>query len=67
MLMISGGGHSLALLGGKTGIPFIDAVSAQFEHPEWNGFTFFDFIFPLFLFLAGTSLTFSISGGLAKG
>jgi predicted acyltransferase len=67
MLMISGGGAFIFLLGGKTGIPFIDAVSAQFEHPEWHGFTFFDFIFPLFLFLAGTSLTFSISGGLAKG
>lgn len=67
MLMISGGGAFIFLLGGKTGISFIDAVSAQFEHPEWNGFTFFDFIFPLFLFLAGTSLTFSISGGLAKG
>jgi predicted acyltransferase len=67
MLMISGGGAFIFLLGGKTGISFIDAVSAQFEHPEWHGFTFFDFIFPLFLFLAGTSLTFSISGGLAKG
>jgi predicted acyltransferase len=67
MLMISGGGAFIFLLGGKTGILFIDAVSAQFEHPEWNGFTFFDFIFPLFLFLAGTSLTFSITGGLAKG
>ncbi|KAA0989969.1 acyltransferase family protein [Dyadobacter aurulentus] len=67
MLMISGGGAFIFLLGGKTGILFIDAVAAQFEHPEWNGFTFFDFIFPLFLFLAGTSLAFSVSRGLAKG
>lgn len=67
MLMIAGGGQFIALLGGKTGIPFIDAVAAQFEHPAWNGFTFYDFIFPLFLFLAGTSLAFSITGGLAKG
>ena len=67
MLMISGGGAFIFLLGGKTNIKFIDAISAQFEHPEWNGFTFFDFIFPLFLFLAGTSLSFSINGGLAKG
>ncbi|MHA4737890.1 acyltransferase family protein [Dyadobacter sp. MSC1_007] len=67
MLMISGGGAFIFLLGGKTGIPFIDAVAAQFEHPEWHGFTFFDFIFPLFLFLAGVSLTFSVSGALAKG
>ncbi|GGM97283.1 DUF5009 domain-containing protein [Dyadobacter beijingensis] len=67
MLMIAGGGQFIATLGGKTGIPFIDAVAAQFEHPAWNGFTFYDFIFPLFLFLAGTSLAFSITGGLAKG
>ncbi|OJV17694.1 MAG: DUF5009 domain-containing protein [Dyadobacter sp. 50-39] len=67
MLMIAGGGQFIATLGGKTGIPFIDAVAAQFEHPAWNGFTFYDFIFPLFLFLAGTSLAFSVTGGLAKG
>jgi predicted acyltransferase len=67
MLMISGGGAFIYLLRGKTGIAFVDAVANQFEHPEWNGFTFYDFIFPLFLFLAGTSLTFSLSSGLAKG
>lgn len=67
MLMIAGGGQFIALLGGKTGIPLIDAIAAQFEHPAWNGFTFYDFIFPLFLFLAGTSLAFSVTGGIAKG
>lgn len=67
MLMISGGGAFIFLLRGKTGIAFIDEVALQFEHPEWNGFTFFDFIFPLFLFLAGTSMAFSLTGGLAKG
>ena len=67
MLMISGGGSFIYLLGGKTGIDAVDAVSAQFVHPEWHGFTFYDFIFPLFLFLAGTSLSFSLTGGLAKG
>jgi predicted acyltransferase len=67
MLMISGGGAFIFLLGGKTGVNFIDAVALQFEHPEWDGFTFFDFIFPLFLFLAGTSMAFSLTGGLAKG
>ena len=67
MLMIAGGGTFISLLHGKTNIDFIDSLSLQFEHPEWNGFTFYDFIFPLFLFLAGTSLTFSLTGGLAKG
>ncbi|MCE7071863.1 DUF5009 domain-containing protein [Dyadobacter sp. CY327] len=67
MLMISGGGAFIFLLGGKTGINAVDAISAQFTHPEWHGFTFYDFIFPLFLFLAGTSLAFSVTGALAKG
>ncbi len=66
MLMISGGGTFIFLMKGKTDIPFIDALASQFEHPEWNGFTFYDFIFPLFLFLAGTSLSFSLTGGLSK-
>lgn len=67
MLMISGGGAFLHLLGGKTGISAIDAVSAQFEHPDWHGFALYDFIFPLFLFLAGTSLAFSLTKGLSSG
>lgn len=67
MLMISGGGAFISLMGGKTNLGFIDAIAAQFHHPEWNGFTFYDFIFPLFLFMAGTSLSFSLASGLAKG
>ncbi len=67
MLMISGGGEFIHLLGGLTGIGIIDAIAGQFYHPEWHGFTFFDFIFPLFLFLAGTSLAFSVTVGKSKG
>ncbi len=67
MLMIAGGGTFIQLMDGKTGLAWVDAVAAQFEHPEWHGFTFYDFIFPLFLFLAGTSLPFSLQSGLAKG
>jgi len=61
MLMISGAGSFFVLLGGKTGLPWVDALAAQFEHPAWNGFTFYDFIFPLFLFIAGVSLSFSLN------
>lgn len=60
MLMISGAGGFLASLENKTGLPWVDKVAAQMEHAEWNGFTFEDFIFPLFLFIAGVSLSFSI-------
>jgi predicted acyltransferase len=45
----------------------VDVLAQQFEHSTWNGFTFFDFIFPLFLFVAGLSIPFSLSKGLAQG
>ncbi len=32
----------------------------QFRHVEWNGFRFYDLIFPLFLFIAGISISFSV-------
>lgn len=67
MLFISGGGTFLALLEGKTGSAFVDEIARQLEHPEWNGFTFYDFIFPLFLFISGISLSFSLTGGISKG
>ena len=67
MLMISGAGSFIYLLHGKTGWPWVDALALQFEHPAWNGFTFYDFIFPLFLFLAGMSLPFSVDKGLDQG
>jgi len=67
MLLIAGGGTFIYLLHGKTQLAWVDAIANQLEHPEWNGFTFYDFIFPLFLFLAGTSLSYSLNSGLAKG
>lgn len=67
MLFISGAGTSLLLLEGNTGLAWVDAIAQQMEHPAWNGFTFYDFIFPLFLFIAGVSLPFSLNKGLSLG
>lgn len=67
MLLISGAGSFIYALHGLTGIPWVDALARQFEHAEWHGFTFFDFIFPLFLFIAGVSIPYSVSKGLAQG
>lgn len=67
MLMISGGGTFIYLLHDKTPFKWVDGLASQFVHPKWNGFTFYDFIFPLFLFLAGTSLSYSLASGLSKG
>lgn len=67
MLLIAGGGSFISLLHGKTGLAWVDALAMQLEHPAWHGFTFYDFIFPLFLFMAGISLSFSLTNGLKKG
>ena len=61
MLMIAGAGSFIEHLGGKTDLGWLNVLAAQFEHPAWNGFTFYDFIFPLFLFIAGVSLSFSLN------
>jgi predicted acyltransferase len=67
MLMIAGAGAFISTLHGKTGWAWVDALTLQFEHPPWNGFVFYDFIMPLFLFIAGLSLPFSLNKGLQLG
>ena len=67
MLLIAGGGEFLVRMKGKTDLGLIDAMANQLVHPAWNGFTFYDFIFPLFLFISGTSLAFSISKSKSLG
>jgi predicted acyltransferase len=67
MLLIAGGGTFLVLLENKTGFAWIDWLAGQLKHPAWNGFTFYDFIFPLFLFIAGISIPFSLIKGIEKG
>ena len=55
----------ITVLFGWTGLH--DVFEKQFVHPAWNGFTAWDLIFPLFLFLAGTSLPFSQEKRLERG
>lgn len=43
------------------------ALRRQFFHTEWNGFTFYDLIFPLFLFIVGVSMTYSMGRRREKG
>lgn len=37
----------------------------QFNHKPWEGFAFYDLIFPLFVFLVGVSIVFSLTKHLA--
>lgn len=35
-------------------------IANQFEHRRWEGFVFYDLIFPMFIFIIGISLVFSL-------
>jgi len=56
--------HKMAEI--KTNV-FWHGLSNQFIHPEWHGFVFYDLIFPLFLFLSGVAIPYSIGSQLSKG
>jgi len=62
------GGESVAHAAAKlTGWAWLAWLSAELVHPEWHGFTFYDLIFPLFLFMAGVSMPFSFEKRLGRG
>jgi len=42
-------------------------LANQLEHAEWEGFHFYDLIFPLFLFMIGVAIPFSFAKRLARG
>ncbi len=42
-------------------------LEGQMHHPKWNGFTLYDLIFPLFLFMAGVSMPFSFEKRIERG
>jgi len=41
-------------------------MANQCEHPEWQGFTAWDVIFPMFIFIVGAAMPFSFSKRLAQ-
>ncbi|MDB6172255.1 MAG: hypothetical protein JWL59_1566 [Chthoniobacteraceae bacterium] len=55
--------HSFAKM---SGTPFAQTLGNQLEHVEWRGFRFYDLIFPLFVFLVGVSMVFSLDGIIAR-
>ncbi len=42
-------------------------LASQFRHSSWNGFTFYDLIFPLFLFIVGLTIPLSLAKYHNKG
>jgi predicted acyltransferase len=64
MFWIMGGDALFPALFGLAGLT---GWSRQFEHSAWNGMTFYDLIFPLFLFIVGLSIPFSLEKRRASG
>lgn len=58
-------GQSLATLAGGQGL--MRHVAEQLDHVAWEGFRFYDLIFPLFVFIAGVSSVFSLTKAMQDG
>ncbi len=67
MFWIKGGEDLVHTLHALLPIPIVAALDKQFTHVEWAGFHFYDLIFPLFLFLVGVVLPFSMGRHLEQG
>jgi len=46
--------------------PLARSLERQLEHPPWHGFTLWDLVFPLFLFIVGAALPFAMGRRLEQ-
>jgi predicted acyltransferase len=67
MVMLMAGCGIIATLAEATGWGWLEAVAVQTEHVEWEGFRFYDLIFPLFMFVSGVAIPYAIHSKLEKG
>jgi predicted acyltransferase len=67
MFWIIGGGTFFEALPKVWKNSFTETIKNQMEHVSWDGFRFEDLIFPLFLFIVGVVLPFSISRRREQG
>jgi len=60
MFWIVGAAYLVGALERWTGSAVLSGIKAQLRHVEWEGFAFYDMIFPLFVFITGVSAVFSL-------
>ena len=60
MFWIIGGDALFRSLAEVTNWGWAKGWAAQLEHAEWAGFHFYDLIFPLFMFISGVAIPFSL-------
>jgi predicted acyltransferase len=66
MFWIIGGDSLVYALNRMSQTPPISFLAGQLEHAEWQGFHAYDLIYPLFIFIMGISLFFSLSRTLER-
>ena len=67
MFWITGGDVIIHALHKLDPCPAMNVLNLEFEHSPWAGFHFYDLIFPLFLFVVGVVLPFSLTKRLEAG
>ncbi len=66
MFWIMSGEQIVHTLAKATQWPVLLWFSGQLHHTVWNGITFYDMIFPLFLFIAGVSMPYAMGNKMLK-
>ena len=66
MFWIAGGGEIVHAINRIPGVDFANFLETQLNHVDWEGMTFYDLIFPLFIYIVGVSLVFSLSRIIEK-
>ena len=61
MFWIIGGEELFQALNKMSDHGIVRTLAEQLTHEDWEGFRFYDLIFPLFVFIVGVSLVFSLS------
>ncbi|MCF6312889.1 MAG: DUF5009 domain-containing protein [Verrucomicrobiales bacterium] len=67
MFWIMGGAGLIHALTSYFDWGWLHLINDQLHHVEWDGFSFYDMIFPLFLFIAGVAMPFSLTNRLERG
>ncbi|MGK0186769.1 MAG: putative acyltransferase [Verrucomicrobiales bacterium] len=69
MFWIIGGSGMVVALVKVLGLPesWVSGLASQMTHVNWEGFHFLDLIFPLFVFISGVTVPYSILSKKAKG
>lgn len=67
MFWIVGGSLIVQSIVRASGSETLQAIVPQLDHVEWDGFHFIDLIFPLFLFMIGVAIPYSLAKRLGQG